>query len=213
MAGIPYIDLPSILGIDSHAVTLAAAILLGHYLLSARTQRPAFSASLILGAVAGCLALHYYLTGRLGGATLGGLLGATAAGALYPHPNKLQLFNAAAWAFPFPWILVRLGCFLAHDQQARPHHGPLAVNYPTGPCHDLALYEILYAATLAVIFFQSRQKQWPFAAILVTTYGILRLTIHPLRLTQHTIDFTGAALVLAAGLTWLLYFSRPEQQS
>jgi prolipoprotein diacylglyceryltransferase len=187
MAGIPYIDLPSILGIDSHAATLAAAILLGHYLLTARTQRPAFSASLILGA--------------------------TLAGALYPHPNKLQLFNAAAWAFPFPWILVRLGCFLAHDQQARPHHGPLAVNYPTGPCHDLALYEILYAATLAVIFLQSRQKQWPFAAILVTTYGALRLTIHPLRLTQHTIDFTGAALVLAAGLTWLLYFSRPEQQS
>jgi prolipoprotein diacylglyceryltransferase len=213
MAGIPYIDLPRILGIDAHAATLAAAILLGHLLLTARTQKPAFSASLILGALAGCLALHYHLTGRLGGATLGGLLGATLAGTLYPHPNRLQLFNAAAWAFPFPWILVRLGCFLAHDQQARPHHGPLAVNYPTGPCHDLALYEILYAATLAGIFFQFRQKQWPFAAILITTYGILRLTLHPLRLTLHTVDFVGAWLVLAAGLTWLLFFSPRDQHS
>ena len=202
MAGIPYVDLPRIFGVDSHAFTLAAAILLGHHLLTARIQRPSFSASLILGALAGCLALNYFLTGALGGATLGGLLGAALAGALYPNPNKLQLFNAAAWVFPFPWILVRLGCFLAHDQQARPHHGPLAVNYPNGPSHDLALYEILYAVTLSALFFKYRHKPLPFAAILITTYGLLRLAIHPLRVTQHTTDWIGACLVLSTGLLW-----------
>ena len=134
-------------------------------------------------------------------------MGLDAAGHSHRHPGLVFL------RLPRPDASCHLGCFLAHDQQARPHHGPLAVNYPTGPCHDLALYEILYAATLAVLFFQSRHKQWPFAAILVTTYGALRLAIHPLRITQHTIDITGAVLVIAAGLTWLLCVSPRDQHS
>lgn len=202
MAGIPYIDLPRILGVDSHALTLALAVLLGHHLLTARTRQPAFSATLIIGASLGAITLAYFIKGQFGGATLGGLLGAALAGAHYPHPNKPALFNEAAAVFPLPWALVRLGCFLAHDQQALPHHGPLAVQYPNGPCHDLALYEILYALTLALAF---RNKSLPYAAILVTSYGALRLALHPLRSIQHTIDFAGAALVLAAGIVILTY--------
>ncbi len=235
MAHVPFVDTPPLYGLSVHSICLAAAVLLGHFLLvrrAAAAQRPiaaGFSAAVLFGAAFGGHWLYLFLRPELlvrhpivlviptaGASTLGALFGAVIAGALYLRRHAAAapaLFNAAAWAFPFAWIFARLGCFLTHDQAALHYSGWLAVNYPGGPRHDLALYEILYAAILAAAFYAARHRPWPFAAILLCSYGALRAAIHPLRLTLHTVDIVGAWLVLAAGVVWLLYFSQRDQTS
>lgn len=235
MARIPYVDVAPLFGVNIHSLCIAAAVLLGHFLMvwSAGAQRhlaPGFSAALLLGAAFGGHWLYLFLRPELllhhpvlliiptaGASTLGALFGAVIAASLHLRhscqPIRIALFNSAAWAFPFAWVLARLGCFLAHDQAALPYTGWLAVDYPTGPRHDLALYEMLYAAILAAVFFLARHRQWPFAAILLCSYGALRALIHPLRLALHTVDIVGATLVFAAGLAWLLVLSPRNQPS
>jgi hypothetical protein len=94
-------------------------------------------------------------------------------------------------------VLMRSGCFLAHDSLGVLYDGPLAVMTPHGPRHDLALYEILWAAALSIALVTSRLR--PGTALLLS-YGMLRAATYALRAQPSAVDLVGAAVLLGAGL-------------
>jgi prolipoprotein diacylglyceryltransferase len=182
-----------------HNILLALAALAGHFLLIWRAAQSGlhprraagFSASLLLGAVCGGHALfllqhpeRFSWNPLQGGATLGCLLGAALAGALYLRRYKLplQYFSPAAWSFPFAWILARSGCALAGE--------------------PLTHFEVAWAALLAAAFWRARRRPWPFPAILLVSYGLLRLAFFSLRFQPPAADLLGASLAISIGLLW-----------
>jgi hypothetical protein len=68
---------------------------------------------------------------------------------------------------------------------------------PHGPRHDLALYEILWAAALSIALVTSRLR--PGTALLLS-YGMLRAATYALRAQPSAVDLVGAAVLLGAGL-------------
>jgi phosphatidylglycerol:prolipoprotein diacylglycerol transferase len=68
--------------------------------------------------------------------------------------------DALAFAFPFAWILVRIGCFLAHDHLGARTASALGVQFPEGTRFDLGLIEALLAllASVCVVLVASRLK-------------------------------------------------------
>lgn len=213
---LPYFHVPKL----THYVLLATAVLLGHVLQRIRArqlglghvQAGTLSLILVFGAAYGAHWLALAAQGRLfsthpalilfpyaGGISLGGLGGGFLAAVAYARWKRLPLrqhLEAAAWAFPPAWAVLRTGCFLAHDSVGKFYDGPLALNTPTGPRHDLAFYEILWALALTAAF-----ARWPSNPVpkLLFSYGILRLLIAPLRVEPSALDYAGAAVLIAAG--------------
>ncbi len=182
-----------------HSLLLALAALAGHFLLIWRASQiglnprraAGFSASLLIGAVLGGHGLFllqhpelFFWNPFLGSATLGALLGAALAGALYLRRYQLSLhyFSPAAWSFPFAWILARSGCALAGE--------------------PLTHFEVAYSALLAAAFWRARLRPWPFPAILLVSYGILRLAFFTVRFHPPAADLLGASLAICIGLYW-----------
>lgn len=214
---LPYFHAPRL----THYTLLAAAVLLGHALQRIRARRLGLddrqagmlSLVLILGAAYGAHWLALASQGRLftthpaillfpyaGGIALGGLGGGFLAAVAYARWQRLPLrrhLEAAAWAFPLPWAILRTGCFLAHDSLGRLYDGPLALDAPGGPRHDLAFYEILWALSLGAVF-----QKWPAqpAAKLLISYGVLRAVLSPLRSQPSALDWAGAAVLITAGM-------------
>lgn len=213
---LPYIEAPK----QTHYALLAAAVLLGHALQRYRArqmglddrQAGMLSLVLVVGAAFGAhwlqlaqrgvlfsAPLPYVLFPYGGGVALGGLGGGFLAAAAYARWKRMPLrahLTAAAWAFPPAWAVLRLGCFLAHDAMGRPYAGPLAVAAPQGPRHDLALYEIAWAAGLTALL--AWRPAHPISKLLLS-YGILRAIIAPLRVDPSLLDWAGAAVLVAAG--------------
>ena len=213
---LPFFHAPKL----THYALLACAVLLGHILQRFRArhlgldhvQAGTLSLVLVLGAAYGAHWLGLAAQGRLfsshpalvlfpyaGGISLGGLGGGFLAAAAYAHWKRLPLrqhLDAAAWAFPPAWAVLRTGCFLAHDSVGKFYDGPLALNTPTGPRHDLAFYEILWALALTAAF-----ARWPANPVpkLLFSYGTLRLLIAPLRVDPSALDYAGAAVLIASG--------------
>lgn len=224
---LPYFVAPKL----THYALLAIAVLLGHGLQRYRArqigldhgQAGMLSFVLVLGAAFGAHWLALASQGQLfsshpaillfpyaGGVALGGLGGGFLAAIAYAHRNRLPLIphlNAAAWAFPFPWAVLRTGCFLAHDSVGRFYDGPLALDAPGGPRHDLAFYEILWAISLGITY-----AKWPTepAAKLLVSYGLLRAVLAPLRIQPAALDWVGAAVLVVAGIVILFRF--PSQR-
>lgn len=185
-------------------LALAASALLGHFVLTWRAgqigadprRAAGFSASALVSAVVighwTFLALadrsfswQVWLFPFAGAMTLGCLAGALLGGALYLWRYRiktLDLFSAAAWTFPFAWIFARTGCWW---------HG-----------EELVRWEILWAGLLAGSFWLGRRRPWPFASLLLVSYGLLRLTLHQWRTLQSAADWWGAAATVAMGLAW-----------
>ena len=213
---LPYFHAPKL----THYWLLAAAVLLGHGLQRYRArqlgldhvQAGTLSLVLVLGAACGAHWLSLASQGRLftshpaliffpyaGGVALGGLGGGFLAAIAYAKWKRLPLMrhlNAAAWAFPLPWAVLRSGCFLAHDSVGKSYYGPLALDAPDGPRHDLAFYEILWALALTAVF-----AKWPSNPVpkLLISYGLLRVAIAPLRIEPSLLDATGAVILIASG--------------
>jgi len=214
---LPYFVVPKL----THYSLLAAAVLLGHALQRYRArslglnhkQAGMLSLALVVGAAYGAHWLALFEKGRVftahpalvlfpyaGGVSLGGLAGGFLAAVAYAKRQRLPLgphLEAAAWAFPPAWAVLRTGCFLAHDSVGNYFSGPLALNAPEGPRHDLAFYEILWALALTGIF-----QKWPAqpAAKLLISYGVLRAALAPLRIEPSGLDWAGAAGLIAAGI-------------
>jgi phosphatidylglycerol:prolipoprotein diacylglycerol transferase len=89
--------------------------------------------------------------------------------------------NVFAYAFPFTWAVVRMGCALVHDHIGRATTNVLGVRFPFGTRFDLGLLECLAAAILAGCFFATRAtRRELFFPVLLLTAAIVRVAISKL---------------------------------
>jgi len=86
--------------------------------------------------------------------------------ALYPPIRYWDYAEACAYGWAFGWILARTGCFMAHD------HPGLVTSFWLGArgiceaypgdvhvaCHDLGLYEALWAIPVSIFFWFSDKR-------------------------------------------------------
>jgi len=183
-------------------MALAAGALLGHFLLTWRAGRvgldprraAGFSASVLVTAVfvghwtfllllKEPVSWQVWMMPFAGAMTLGCLGGALVGGTVYLWRYKMwrpELFEAGAWTFPFAWIVVRLGCWWNGEELVR--------------------WEVLWAVGLSGLYWWARFREWAFAAGLLVSYGLLRLSLHEWRTIQHATDWWGAAVVALLGL-------------
>src|SRR5207302_413010 len=104
-----------------------------------------------IGAVLAGLARHPFSYSSFGGA-FGALVGAwlgrppglpsarsapSARGQAWMPTLLWRYLDLLAFAFPFGWAFLRLGCTLVHDHPGKPTTSWLAVQYPNGPRYDL----------------------------------------------------------------------------
>lgn len=99
-------------------------------------------------------------------------------------PTIWSYLESLAYAFPFGWLIGRVGCFLIHDHPGKLTNSFFGVNFPDGARFDMALLEILALLPLAVIFLflpqqeNCRGKKFfapAFPVWLLLWYGISRL--------------------------------------
>lgn len=180
-----------------HALLYAIAALIGHFVLIWRAgqvglsprRAAGFSACLLVGAQVGGHALfllqnpeYWSWNPFAGSASLGGLLGGALAAGLYLKRYGLGLgyFSAAAWSFPFAWMIGRSGCALGGE--------------------PLTEFEVLYSVLLAGLFWRFRDDRWPYAAILLVSYGFVRLSFYTIRVAPPAADLAGACCAIVIGL-------------
>lgn len=72
------------------------------------------------------------------------------------------------FGLPFGWALSRTGCFLAHDHIGALSDFPLAIQYPGGARHNLGLYEALWTAVIAAVFWWRGRQARPAGYFLMT---------------------------------------------
>jgi phosphatidylglycerol:prolipoprotein diacylglycerol transferase len=237
---IPYVELhrlplgPVTLGVQS--TLTVAGILVAHLLFLRRARLtgldPAIAASLSFWMIAAGMA-----GGRLfqlayqpellpqgawtalrssGNASFGALLGCLLGGWFYFRRRRIRgdrawrYLDAAAWALPLGWLIVRLGCVVVHDHPGTRSTSWLAVRYPDAPRHDLAVLEVLLFAIVIVPGFallSHRRRPGFSCTILTAVYCLFRLAVDPLRvdpqryfgLTVDQLAF-GSALAICAGI-------------
>ena len=128
-----------------------------------------------------------------GFSSTGGFLGAVIGSVVYYKLLRKKSWalhaDAIAWAFPFSWVIARLGCFSVHDHKGIASNFWLAVDFPppVGPRHDLALYEALWTAMIALVFFRLRNRAVRpgfFLVLLITLYAPVRFFLEFLRNTD-----------------------------
>lgn len=86
-----------------------------------------------------------------GMSSFGGFLAATIVLLIIlPKDEKLKYLDILTIPFIWVWIIGRIGCFMIHDHLGRLSNFFLAVRFPDGARHDMALYEILAMVVLLV---------------------------------------------------------------
>lgn len=183
---LPYIQAPRM----TATVLVAAAILIGHFLLIRRARQAGldtgtaagFSASMLAcGLVFGHLVKLFYvptvwdavqsspaLLLRIfsGQASFGGLLGGLLGGLAYLRwrgaslEATLQWFDQIALVFPYAWILGRAHCVVVHDHPGIRTTSWLGVVYPDGARFDLAVLEILFLLAVIAAYVPLRRHHW-----------------------------------------------------
>lgn len=90
--------------------------------------------------------------------SFGGFIGGTLGALLFfwrraARGTAWEYADAFAYAFPFGWVLGRLGCFVAYDHPGRPTGFALGQVYKDGIVrHNLGLDEAIYTAGIAALF-------------------------------------------------------------
>jgi phosphatidylglycerol:prolipoprotein diacylglycerol transferase len=227
------------LTVHGFGLMVAAAVLVGVEVLRKRAIRKALEPGLAQRLVAWVLAGGFvgaHLVDRLvyfpgdtwrdpgsllrlwaGLSSFGGFLGAVAALWLFTRVHPLgglawSYVDLVAFAFPFGWVLGRLGCFLAFDHPGSPTGSFLGQMDATGVVrHNLGLEEALYTAAIAFVFARlGRTKQHPgfFAGLLAVLYAPFRFGLDFLR--QVDVRYAGltpgqygAIVVLVCGIVIL----------
>ncbi len=138
-----------------------------------------------------------------GFSSTGGFIGAVIGSVLFFRWIRKREYwihaDTIMFGFPFAWTFGRLGCFTAHDHIGRASDFFLAVQFPGGSRHDLGLYEAIWTAGIAVLFYMWRNKPVRpgfFLGLFSATYAPIRFFMDFLRNT----DMEGAD-VRWAGLT------------
>ncbi|WP_437611598.1 prolipoprotein diacylglyceryl transferase family protein [Sorangium sp. So ce834] len=194
---IPWFTSPPLpFGLHAFGVLLTLAVIVNHLVLVRRARALGLGSAgaieaLAIGTAAAAVA-GAVLVGRLvgGGGTLssaGGFLGAVAGLVGLARALRIPVLaaaDAAAFAFPFGWLLARAACAFAHDHPGRRSASWLAVQYPGGARLDLGLLEWMATPLLAgIVVLASRRAPRPGAAAgaLALAYGILRFGLDFLR--------------------------------
>lgn len=223
---IPYFEQPvwsaGPFTISGFGLCLVAALWLGRFLMTSRAAGLALDRGVaadfwrgavvagLMGSIAGGVALGE--EGRWPLSSAGGLIGGLLGGAYALRPaglardKALAFVDAAAFVFPWPWALFRLGCFLAHDHLGPPSSLWIAVDFPAGPRLDLGLIECLFMFGLGWVYLAlDRSPRAPGFYLVATlfVYGPLRLALAPLRAGSAAGDLVLAAGCLAGGW-WVL---------
>ena len=189
----PYVEQPILrvgpITFQAFGILVAAAILLGYWMLIRRAEKLGFNADIasrlaIWLVACGLLGAHLFAVTlsdpkdifsdplvllRLweGLSSFGGFLGGILGGIWFMWNYSLRYaeawkyFDLVAFVFPFAWILGRAGCFLAHDHPGVETAGWWAVRYPDGQRFDLGLLELLYTLILVGIFLVLDRRQRP----------------------------------------------------
>ncbi len=120
----------------------------------------------------------------------GGFIGATLGAVVFCKLIRKRPFwalaDAVMFGFPAGWTVARLGCFTAHDHVGGPTRFFLAVDFPEGARHDLGLYEALWTAVIAAVFFALRRRPARdgfFVALFIVMYAPVRFGLDFLRIT------------------------------
>jgi phosphatidylglycerol:prolipoprotein diacylglycerol transferase len=109
--------------------------------------------------------------------------------------NTWPYLDAVAYAFPFGWILGRIGCFVAYDHPGSPTGFFLGQRYWDGVVrHNLGLEEALYTVLVAALFWVLGRRPRPSGFYL----GLLPLVYAPFR---FALDFMRLVDVRYFGLT------------
>ena len=135
--------------------------------------------------------------------------------------SALHYGDCVIYGFPMAFGLGRVGCFMAHDHPGIKSDFPLAVKgicrdawgNTAVACHDLGLYEALWACSLIpIVYFLNKAKpRFPgfFLAFIPIYYGPIRFTFDYLRTNDvRYLGMTpaqyGALLLFSIGVAVLL---------
>ncbi|MBX3268862.1 MAG: prolipoprotein diacylglyceryl transferase [Sandaracinaceae bacterium] len=165
--------------------------------------------------------------------SFGGFAGAIIGGLVWLARRRYPLLPFAdltSYAFPFAWLLGRLGCFVTHDHPGRVTDFPLAVadyqvsgmSPPWQTRHDLGLYEVFWCAAMIPVFLWLGRTKRPrgfYAAIVPMLYAPVRFALDFLRATDIpngdprvlfglTPGHYGAILLFLVGLAVWLHIRR-----
>ena len=171
--------------------------------------------SILIAGFGGAVLFGLLWNRRLSYSSFGGAFGALAGAAIYlytrriPARERWRYLDLLAYAFPFGWAFLRLGCSLVHDHPGRLTASSLAVEYPGGARYDLGLLEMLLSAVVASIFLVlGRRKRPPgFFIRWLIVCGPIRVSLdllreNPPRFFGLTADQIGGLVLTAAG-AWL----------
>jgi phosphatidylglycerol---prolipoprotein diacylglyceryl transferase len=239
---LPFIRQPSVslgpITIHAFGVLVAAAMLVGMRLVRKRAVAQGLDGGtadrlvtwILLGGFAGAHLVDrlVYFPGETfaepirllrfweGLSSFGGFLGAVvAAWIFFRHrpPERWAYLDAVAYAFPFGWILGRLGCFLAFDHPGLPTGFFLGEDDGTGVVrHNLGLEEALYTVLIAAVFYVLGRKRRPpgfFVGMLAVLYAPVRFLFDFLRTRDvHYLGLTpgqwGALALLGVGVALVI---------
>lgn len=156
--------------------------------------------------------------------SFGGFLGAIAAIALFQRrhavPALWPYLDVVAYAFPFGWIIGRLGCFVAFD------HPGSATSFFLGQRdgerivrHNLGLEEALYTVLIAIVFGALGRRRRPagfFVGWLAVLYAPFRFVLDFLRkIDVRYLGLTpgqyGSILLLVAGALVIAHAHRSTE--
>lgn len=139
------------------------------------------------------------------GGFLGAVVGATVFYKWIRPRDGWRHADVIMYGFPFGWVFGRLGCFVVHDHIGAVTNFPLGMYFPeralcavaeNGVCqewapaavrHELGLYEAIFTAGLAVLFYQLGKKDRPpgfFLATWALVYSPVRFLLDFLRNTD-----------------------------
>lgn len=157
--------------------------------------------------------------------SMGGLLGAVIAAAVYFRVRRI-VFHDYADAFALGiapgWGIARLGCFAVHDHPGVLTDFTLAVQFPGGARHDLGLYDAIALFLIAAVVHGLRSRgvlRGRLLGVVALLYGTQRFFMEFLRASDVAYPdalpraYSGAVPVLrAVGLRALVagWVSGPE---
>lgn len=119
--------------------------------------------------------------------SMGGVLGALVAIFIYFRRRGLALtpyLDALALGAAPGWAVARVGCFLVHDHMGVKTDFFLAVAFPSGPRHDLGLYEALLLFGITALLYGLARRRRPegfLMGVLAMTYSAARFLLDFLR--------------------------------
>ncbi len=125
--------------------------------------------------------------------SFGGFLGGTIGALLFfqRHATSGSVWkyvDSFAYAFPFAWVLGRMGCFVAFDHPGRPTGFVLGQVYWDGIVrHNLGLEEAIYTLFIAALFHGlGRRPRFPgfFLGLFMLVYAPFRFSVDFLRIVD-----------------------------